>query len=196
MRRTLPDNLTWSRLWFGGATSGIPCLFHCWWLMLVAFIIMCIWELSDLLDGFLARLWHQTSDWGKVNDPRADVFFHVPLFLIMTHLGRIPWWVCGTICAREIMITVGRHFMASTGNGAHGAKTLGKFKTWSYGICLGYAILQEMFLLHNPEAIPGFFQNEWASIGIPSVATTLSVISGVMYLHNFWTKIRKPKQEM
>lgn len=41
---------------------------------IITLIIFVVIALTDLLDGFLARNYHQTSDFGKILDPIADTF--------------------------------------------------------------------------------------------------------------------------
>jgi CDP-diacylglycerol--glycerol-3-phosphate 3-phosphatidyltransferase len=57
--------------------------------------VMCAALLTDLLDGFIARHFHQESDWGKVLDPLADKIWigFLALFLAMPWRNPpLPWY--------------------------------------------------------------------------------------------------------
>ncbi len=79
-----------------------------------ALVIMGIALLSDMLDGMLARMLHQISDWGKVLDPIADKLWinFLGLFLAMPWRDHpLPWQFFALIMLRDIAI-VGAAFYA------------------------------------------------------------------------------------
>jgi CDP-diacylglycerol--glycerol-3-phosphate 3-phosphatidyltransferase len=78
-----------------------------------ALVIMGIALLSDMLDGMLARLLKQISDWGKVLDPIADKLWinFLGLFLAMPWREHpLPWQFYGLILLRDISIVGGAFF--------------------------------------------------------------------------------------
>lgn len=141
MEWNLPNILTLSRMYLG-AISVIALLsggdsdttF-------AAAGILLGWEVTDFLDGTLARKYGKGSDWGKVMDPMADVALHVPVFLFLWWFDYMPIWFCVIIVLREVTITVGRQLVRTNGGGAVGAGFLGKIKTWSYAITQIFMIL-------------------------------------------------------
>jgi CDP-diacylglycerol--glycerol-3-phosphate 3-phosphatidyltransferase len=70
-------------------------------------------EISDFLDGLVARRRNEVSDFGKLIDPMADVIFHLTLFLIFLTLGLAPAWMVIVLVWREIAVSSLR-LMAST----------------------------------------------------------------------------------
>ena len=70
-------------------------------------------EISDFLDGIVARRKNQVSDFGKLIDPMADAIFHLTLFLIFLALGLAPAWMVIVLVWREIAVSSLR-LMAST----------------------------------------------------------------------------------
>lgn len=90
-------------------------------------------ELSDFLDGYLARKYNLVSDLGKVLDPFADVLSRITYFLCFAFTGLMPLWVFLIIIYRELGITFLRMMMM--GRGVVVAASLwGKLKAITYAI--------------------------------------------------------------
>jgi cardiolipin synthase len=62
---------------------------------------------SDGLDGYLAKRFGWQSSLGKVLDPLADKQLLVAVFIEMTWLGLVPWWLTAAAVARDVMIGLG-----------------------------------------------------------------------------------------
>jgi cardiolipin synthase (CMP-forming) len=63
--------------------------------------------LSDLLDGVVARAFHQQTPLGIALDPIADKTLMTTAYLILSFRGLIPWWLTILVLSRDagIMIT-------------------------------------------------------------------------------------------
>jgi cardiolipin synthase len=72
-----------------------------------ALVVFFIAGMTDVLDGFIARLFHQKSKFGAVLDPLADKFLLVSSFLILGRLGLIPWWLVIIAVGRDVVIVLG-----------------------------------------------------------------------------------------
>jgi cardiolipin synthase (CMP-forming) len=100
---TVPNLLTLSRILL------TPLLM--WFLvrrrMNEALVVFFIAGMTDVLDGFIARLFHQKSKFGAILDPMADKLLLVSSFLILGYLGLIPWWLVIIAVARDIVIVTG-----------------------------------------------------------------------------------------
>ncbi|MDC9588859.1 MULTISPECIES: CDP-diacylglycerol--glycerol-3-phosphate 3-phosphatidyltransferase [Xenorhabdus] len=95
-------------------------------------IIFIIAAATDWFDGFLARLWKQTTRFGAFLDPVADkVMVATALVLIAEHYH--TWWItlpAATMIAREIIISSLREWMAELGKRSNVAVSwMGKIKT-------------------------------------------------------------------
>ncbi|MEA1910163.1 MAG: CDP-diacylglycerol--glycerol-3-phosphate 3-phosphatidyltransferase [Spirochaetota bacterium] len=90
-------------------------------------------ELSDFLDGYIARKYNLVSDLGKVLDPFADVLSRITYFLCFAFTGLMPLWVFLIIIYRELAITFLRMMMM--GKGVVVAASLwGKLKAITYAV--------------------------------------------------------------
>ncbi|NML74133.1 CDP-diacylglycerol--glycerol-3-phosphate 3-phosphatidyltransferase [Rhizobium sp. S-51] len=79
------------------------------WLFIIA-------SITDYLDGYLARIWNQTSNIGKMLDPIADKLLVASVLLLMAADGTIAgWslWAAITILCREILVSGLREYLAA-----------------------------------------------------------------------------------
>ena len=100
---TVPNILTLSRILL------TPLLM--WFLvnrkMNQALVVFLVAGMTDVLDGFIARLFHQKSRFGAFLDPLADKFLLVSSFLILGRLGLIPLWLVLIVVIRDLVIVAG-----------------------------------------------------------------------------------------
>ncbi|MGM0546646.1 MAG: CDP-alcohol phosphatidyltransferase family protein [Bacteroidota bacterium] len=66
---------------------------------------------SDYLDGFVARMTNQVSEWGKILDPVADKFCAFFLFLYAVYVDIIPFWFFVIAVARDVIIVIGSGYI-------------------------------------------------------------------------------------
>lgn len=77
-----------------------------------ALIIIFLAGLSDVLDGFAARRWHQQTKVGTLIDPLADKILLTTVFILLAvrSLGFtyvIPLWLMAVVIARDFIILAG-----------------------------------------------------------------------------------------
>ncbi|QNT59518.2 CDP-diacylglycerol--glycerol-3-phosphate 3-phosphatidyltransferase [Neisseria musculi] len=95
-----------------------------------AAIIFAAAAVTDWFDGFLARLWKQTSDFGAFLDPVADKLMVAVALLLLVSLNRTYVIFAMIIIGREITISALREWMAQMGkHGSVAVATIGKLKT-------------------------------------------------------------------
>jgi len=70
-------------------------------------IIFVIASISDALDGFIARVFHQKSDLGVYLDPLADKILLVTAYTTLAILKMIPPWLAVLIISRDVIILLG-----------------------------------------------------------------------------------------
>jgi CDP-diacylglycerol--glycerol-3-phosphate 3-phosphatidyltransferase len=95
-----------------------------------AFVIFVLAALSDWLDGWWARRFHQGTAIGRALDPLTDkvVVCSTFIFLIPIPSAYIAPWMVAVIVARELLVTGLRGLVESTGK-TFGADWFGKLKT-------------------------------------------------------------------
>ena len=62
---------------------------------------------TDALDGFLAKRFGWTSELGKVLDPTADKLLLVTVFVCLSVVGLVPWWLTALVILRDLVILFG-----------------------------------------------------------------------------------------
>ncbi len=100
--------------------------------MVVMLVIYAVAELSDLLDGKIARCCNLVTDLGKVMDPFADTLTHMTYFVTFLSLSIMPLWAFILIMWREFSILFTRMLLAKYAGKAMPANIFGKAKTVLY----------------------------------------------------------------
>ncbi|MBN2049127.1 MAG: CDP-diacylglycerol--glycerol-3-phosphate 3-phosphatidyltransferase [Spirochaetales bacterium] len=99
-------------------------------LLIVLFIVQ---EVTDVLDGAIARKQGLVTDLGKVLDPFADVMSRMTFFICFTGTGFMPLWIFTLLIYRELAMTFLRLLMIRQGV-ALAASIWGKLKAVVYNI--------------------------------------------------------------
>ncbi|MBK5201382.1 MAG: CDP-diacylglycerol--glycerol-3-phosphate 3-phosphatidyltransferase [Spirochaetaceae bacterium] len=135
----LPNKLTFARLcmtplffisfnlpnWFGERYFTFSTV-------LVIILFICI-ELTDLLDGIIARSRNMVTDLGKVMDPFADTFSRLTYFVCLMTVGIMPVIAFIIIMWREFAQSFIRMLMMKEGK-ALPANIWGKSKAVLYAV--------------------------------------------------------------
>jgi CDP-diacylglycerol--glycerol-3-phosphate 3-phosphatidyltransferase len=139
--------------------------------MYLSLAIFIIASLTDFVDGYIARHYNQTTDFGKFLDPLADKLLTIAAMAMFCEWGVFPAWALMIILTREFAVS-GLRMVASQKGSVIAAGWSGKVKTAStmVGLC---AMM----------ALPGIDWLNWTVI-IMIVATTL--ISGIEYFIQNW----------
>jgi len=110
----LPNILTLCRLlgaplFLWAFLSDTP--FGRWW----ALALVITFEVTDLLDGFVARRFEQISQLGKILDPLADSVSRFTVFLGFLVAGYANVWAIAMIFYRDSIVSTVRILAASQG---------------------------------------------------------------------------------
>lgn len=117
---SLPNILTYARI------VAVPLVVLCffvegrlqstdtarWW----AVVIFVVASVTDFFDGYLARVWKQTSNIGRMLDPIADKLLVSACLLLLAADGTIAGWALWAaiiILCREILVSGLREYLAS-----------------------------------------------------------------------------------
>ena len=61
---------------------------------------------SDVVDGAVARIFHQESPLGVALDPIADKILMTTAYLVLAFRDVFPWWLTITVISRDVAIIV------------------------------------------------------------------------------------------
>ena len=155
--------------WTGSFSAGSV------YVMIPMLIVM---ELSDALDGYIARKYNMVTDLGKILDPFSDVISRVTFFICFAFTGIMPLWTLLIILYRELGITFLRMMMMGRGT-AMAASIWGKAKavTYTAASALGLLLISAYRLGFQPGWLPVF----------ETVATIFFILSAAASLLSFLT---------
>lgn len=80
-----------------------------------ALVLALFFEVTDMVDGFLARTFRQTSQFGKILDPLADSVSRFTVFLAFLDQGWASVWAVAPIFWRDSIVSTIRVLAASQG---------------------------------------------------------------------------------
>ncbi len=95
---------------------------------LIAAGIFSIASITDVLDGYFARLRSEVTQFGKFLDPVADKLLILSALILLVGDQRVPAWIAIIIIGREFAVT-GFRAIASSEGVVIAAENLGKYKT-------------------------------------------------------------------
>ncbi|MDR1956243.1 MAG: CDP-diacylglycerol--glycerol-3-phosphate 3-phosphatidyltransferase [Treponema sp.] len=120
--------------WVPGASGDFR------WIVPVLWGLFILSELTDLIDGKIARSRKEVSDFGKLFDPFADVLVRITYFLCFVLDGILSAVLFLVIVYREISIQFLRNLMLKKGI-TLGARKGGKIKAVTYMLAGAVALL-------------------------------------------------------
>ncbi len=77
----------------------------------MALVLFVAQAVSDLLDGFLARIMNKKTELGAWLDPIADKVMLMSSYLVLGLQAIIPWWVVSTVLLRDVVLALGFIFL-------------------------------------------------------------------------------------
>jgi cardiolipin synthase len=142
----LPNLLTYARI------VAVPAVVACmsWqmflqggvWLRWVALAIFIGAGITDILDGYLARMWGQQSNFGRMLDPIADKLLVSSCLLMLAADDTIKgWtlWAAIVILCREILVSGLREYLAELRVSVPVTR-LAKWKTTLQLVAIGFLL--------------------------------------------------------
>jgi cardiolipin synthase len=148
------------------------------WLRWVALAIFIAAGVTDILDGYFARMWGQQSSLGRMLDPIADKLLVASCLLMLAAEETIRGWTLLAaiiILCREILVSGLREFLAELRVGIPVTR-LAKWKTLGQLVAIGFLIAGEAGEKILPQTV---------QIGI-----TLLWLSAIVTLYTGWDYLR------
>ena len=102
------------------------------WAALAVFILASV---TDFIDGYVARHYHQITDFGKFMDPLADKLLVMSAMAWFVEVAWMPAWAFFVVIARELAVT-GLRLVAVDNGRVIAAAWSGKVKTFATMVCL------------------------------------------------------------
>ncbi len=82
----------------------------------ISLLIILVAVATDALDGYVARVRNEVSEFGKIIDPLADKLAIGIVVVLLTIFGDIPLWFTVTVLSRDIVIFIaGLYIKVKTG---------------------------------------------------------------------------------
>ncbi len=106
----------------------------------IALAIFIVASLTDWLDGYIARNYNQTTDFGKFMDPLADKCLVIAAMLWFVEIHKMPAWALLIVVVREFAVSGIRMQAANLGR-VIAAGWSGKVKTASTMVCICLMLL-------------------------------------------------------
>lgn len=135
------------------------------WAALFVFIAA---SLSDMLDGYIARHYHQITNFGKFMDPLADKMLVLAAMCFFVEKGFMPGWIMALVLFREFAVS-GLRLIAAEQKRVIAAAWSGKIKT----ICTMVGLCVMMV----------FGQYRSVSIAVSAVILITTLYSGIEYFY-------------
>ncbi len=179
MPLNLPILLTWLRVAlipvFVGVFSLPQAEYPLAWQNMVGASLFLLAAITDWFDGFLARRWNQTSQFGAFLDPVADKLMVAAALILLVELDRTASWLAVIIIGREITISALREWMAQLGKAKSVAVSfIGKLKTTAQMVAI-------FLLVWSEPIIPGVSTHLIGTVAM-YIAAILTIWSMFYYL--------------
>lgn len=143
---SLPNMLTYARI------IAVPLVVLCFFVegslqssdtsRWTALAIFAIASITDFFDGYLARIWQQTSTIGRMLDPIADKLLVSACLLLLAADGTIAGWTLWAaiiILCREILVSGLREYLAELKVSVPVSR-LAKWKTAAQMVALAFLL--------------------------------------------------------
>jgi cardiolipin synthase (CMP-forming) len=142
--------------------------------MRLALYLFLIQGISDLLDGFIARVMDWKTELGAYLDPIADKTMLISAFVVLYIVGIVPLWLTALVLGRDIVIAVGYLILYHYANNVRPRPTIfGKITT-------ALQIATILYVLWS-WSVPGSTLREYTQMLF--IVTGLStVVSGTHYV--------------
>ena len=99
----IPNTLTLLR------ALGVPLflyLFLVAQLPVASFLVITMGAITDYLDGKIARVLNQTSEFGAKFDPTVDRLYIAAVIIAFAIKDYLPWWLVISIIARDLVLAI------------------------------------------------------------------------------------------
>jgi cardiolipin synthase len=148
-----------------------------------ALIIFSIAAITDVLDGFLARMANQKTKLGAFLDPLADKFLLLTSFIIFTTYGWLPSWIAITVISRDVIVILGWIILVVfTHNKKVEPSLTGKLANAFQAILIVYVLVSMNFEIDTTMIIKQL---------VVILVAALTVFSGIQYIYKGYRRLNE-----
>lgn len=152
--------------------------------LIAAFLVGLLFEITDFLDGAVARQQNQVTGFGKIFDPLADSVSRFTVFLCLLWRGYADVFAVALIFYRDALVATVRTFAAYE-NVIVAARWSGKAKAVVQSIGITAVLLLILLNGGTAGAPPSGTLVAWAR-GIVWVIAVVTAGSGIDYIRANW----------
>lgn len=163
-----------------------------WWL--TSLILLGVCELTDVIDGVLARSMHEVSEVGKLLDPLCDSLVRFSIFLSLSQFDIIPDWSVYVFFYRDLSVAYLRILAMSKGV-IFAARLSGKVKAVVQGVGIFMIVGIYFFESLKIDALFGLLEKEFFILWIMIVVSAVTIWSGVDYAYKIFSLADSSKTE-
>jgi cardiolipin synthase (CMP-forming) len=143
-----------------------------------ALVVFLIAVLTDILDGFIARYFHQFSRLGAILDPAADKVLLLVGYVVGALVHAIPVWMAVFVIGRDVLVTVGAGLFTWVWRGRHDPEDwrpsrLGKYTMFIQSFAVALALFVDVFRPAGGRA--------WLGV-ILMMTAMMTLCSGIQYV--------------
>lgn len=99
-------------------------------------LVLGVAGVTDFLDGYVARRFHQESELGKVLDPTVDRILLITAVAVIVASGALPLWVTLAVLVREAIVAGAALLLAALGAERIEVLFIGKAGTFALMVCM------------------------------------------------------------
>ena len=141
-------------------------------LLLWAGVVVVFSGITDLLDGWIARRFHQISDAGKLLDPLADKLTQMTVLICLATRYHELVWLASVCLLKEAAQVIGGVLLLRRGDEVRGSQWFGKVCTFVF-----YAAMAAIVLFDN--------MHSYIRIGLVVLVSVLMLITFCGYLQTY-----------
>ncbi|MBS4059960.1 MAG: CDP-diacylglycerol--glycerol-3-phosphate 3-phosphatidyltransferase [Bacteroidetes bacterium] len=146
-----------------------------------ALILFVVAAVTDLLDGFLARVTNQKTRLGAFLDPLADKFLLLTSFILFAFYGWLPDWITITVISRDFIVVAGWFILfLLTQNRKVDPSIIGKLANAFQAILISYILFSINFDMGGAIIVKEY---------LLVLAAAFTVLSGIQYVYRGYRQL-------
>jgi cardiolipin synthase len=157
-----------------------------------ALVIFASAAFTDIIDGFIARFFHQKTELGALLDAAADKIMLLVSYLVAAATGSVPVWLAALVIGRDMVMVFGAGLFKIALPGRYDPEKwrpsrIGKYATFLHVLVIVMALCIRAFDLPSLE--------DWLR-SVMLCAAVLTVTSAAQYFTvGLQALLRPPKEE-